>query len=116
MPRLISTENPQTAFAMLVLRRSLWQLAILGVASAIAIGALADAPGVLPVWLLLVPACALCVHHRGAVLALVRAVATDRRRPIGPRRRPASRPANRRSETVSRRRVPRPALPVKQAR
>lgn len=116
MPRLLPIDNPHTAFALLALRRTLWQLAILGAASAIAIGALADAPGVLPAWLILLPISALLVHHRDAVLALIRVVATDQRRTINQRRRPVSRQASRRSEPSARRRLPRPMLPAKQMR
>ena len=116
MPRLLSIDNPQPAFALLALRRTLWQLAIVGAASAAALGMLADAPGVLPAWLILLPISALLVHHRDAVLARIGVVTTDGRRAIGPRRRPVSRQASRRSDPVSRRRLPRSTLPVQQQR
>ena len=116
MQRLLSIDDPQPAFALLALRRTLWQLAIVGAASAVALATLADAPGVMPAWLILMPISALLVHHRDAVFALIRVVATDERRTIGQRRRPVSRLGNRRSEPVSRRRPTRPALPVQQVR
>ena len=116
MPRLLSIDNPHTAFALLALRRTLWQLAIVGAASAVALGTLADAPGVLPAWLILLPISALLVHHRGAVLAWIGVVTTGERRTINQRRRPVSRQASRRSDPVSRRRLPRPALPAQQQR
>ena len=116
MPRLVFIEDSRTAFALLALRRTLWQLAILGAASAATIAVLTDAPGVLPAWLILMPISALLVHHRDAVFALIRVVATDQRRTIGQRRRPLSRQGNRRNEPVSRRRPTRPALPVQQVR
>ena len=116
MPHLLPIDNPHTAFALLALRRTLWQLAILSVIGAAAICALADAPGVLPAWLIWLPICSLLVHHRDAVLARIRVVTTDERRAIGPRRRPVIRQASRRSEPVSRRRLPRPSLPAQQQR
>ena len=116
MQRLLSSDNPHPAPALLALRRTLWQLAILGVASATALVALADAPGMLPAWMILLPISALLVHHRDAVLALIRLVTTDEQYTKNRRRRPVSRQASRRSEPMSRRRLPRPALPAQHVR
>ena len=116
MPGLLPIESSHPAPALLALRRTLWQLAILGAASATAIVALADAPGMLPAWMILLPISALLVHHRDAVLGLIRIVTTDERRAISQRRRPVSRQASRRSEPMSRRRLPRPALPAQHVR
>jgi len=116
MPRLLPIENPNNLLALLALRRTLWQLAILGIASAIAIGILAKTPGVLPTWLLLAPIAALLVHHRETLLALVRAAAHIDRRAANPRRPPLRRQANQRGELMSRPRLSRPTLPVQQAR
>lgn len=114
MPRLLSTENPHPA--LLALRRTLWQLAILGVASATAIGMLADAPGVLPAWLLLTPIAALIAHHRQTLLALLRSVASVERGVGTARRRPLRRQARQRNEAMSRRRLSRQPLQAKQVR
>ena len=116
MPRLLSIENSDNSPALLALRRTLWQLAILGVASAIAIGVLVDASGVLPAWLLLTPITALLVHHRHALLALLRTAANVESGVSNPRRRPLRRQASQRSEAMSRRRLPRQPLPAKQVR
>jgi hypothetical protein len=116
MPRLLPIESPNPVPALLALRRTLWQLAMLGVASAIAIGMLAETPGVLPAWLLLTPIAALFVHHRETLLALVRAAAHVDWRTDNPRRRPLRRRANQRIEPMSRRRLSRQPLPAKQVR
>jgi hypothetical protein len=113
MPRLLPTETQHPA--LLALRRTLWQLAILCIISASAIGALTDAPGVLPAWLLLTPITALLAHHRVVLLALFR-TAVHVERGAGARRRPLRWQANQRSEPVMRRRLSRSMLPAKQVR
>jgi hypothetical protein len=115
MPRLLPIESPAAAHALLVLQRTLWQLAMLSIASAIAIFALDDAPGTLPAWLLLAPITALLVHHRLILLALIRTAASVERG-TGARRRPLRRQANPRSEAASRRRPSRQPHPMQQAR
>jgi len=115
MPRMILVESPRSAMALLALRRSLWQLAILGAAGAAAFDAWADVPGVLPAWLILLPLSALGTHHRDAVFALIRAVAKDERQPLSPRRRTARRQACWRGELTTRRRLQRLALPAQHA-
>ena len=116
MPRLLSIDSPYPAPALLALRRTLWQLALLGAASAIAIGVLAEAPGILPIWLLLTPASALLVHHRDALLALFYAAASVEPHAGYPRRRPLCRQASRRGDAAMRRRLPRQPNPVQHVR
>lgn len=115
MPQLLATKSPYPAPGLLVLRRTLWQLAILGTASAIAICALADVPGVLPAWLLLAPISALLAHHRRPLLALFR-TAADGDRTSYTHRRPVFRQARRRSVPISRQRLPRPIQPIQHVR
>jgi hypothetical protein len=116
MPRLPPIENPQSAFALLALRRTLWQLALLASAIAVAVGMLSVAPGVLPIWLLLAPASALLVHHRDALRVLFRSTARRDQRAIPTRRRSPHGQASRRSESLSRRRLQRPAHPLQHVR
>ncbi len=116
MPHLLAIENPHPVFALLALRRTLWQLAILGVASAVMIDALTDAPGMLPAWLILLPSSALFAHHRDVLFTLWRAAANRQRGAIQQHRRPLRRQASRRSESLPRRRLPQPVREVRQAR
>jgi hypothetical protein len=116
MPRLLPIENPNSTPTLLALRRTLWQLATLCAASAVAILAFDDAPGTLPVWLLLMPTTALFVHHRAALLALIRRAAEGERDTSNPGRRPLRRQANQRIEPMSRRRPSRQPHPIQQAR
>lgn len=115
MPRLLAAEPVYPAPALLALRRTLWQLAMLGIAGAVAICALADVPGVLPAWLLLAPISALLAHHRASWLALLR-TAADANRTSYPRRRLMLRQAIPRSIPISRQRVPRPIQPIQHMR
>ncbi|HEY2345349.1 MAG TPA: hypothetical protein VGH80_05620 [Xanthomonadaceae bacterium] len=54
--------------ALLALRRTLWQLAVVGVAAAIAIERLAPDAGLVALWCVLVPLSALAVHFRSELL------------------------------------------------
>ena len=83
MPRLVpiaATESP----ALLALRRTLWQLAILGIATATTLARIAPDSGSLALWCVLIPLSALAVHFRQTLLNLLlshRRVHRDRATP-----------------------------------
>ena len=70
MPRLIPTSASETP-ALLALRRTLWQLAILGLAAAVTITRIAPHSGLLAAWCALIPLTALMTHYRHTFAALL---------------------------------------------
>lgn len=82
MPRLVpiaATEIP----ALLALRRTLWQLAIIGIATAATLARIAPDSDSLALWCVLIPLSALAVHFRQPLLNLLlhRHVPRDRATP-----------------------------------
>ena len=71
MPRLIPISDAD-APALLALRRTLWQFAILGIAAAATLARIAPQSGTLALWCVLVPLSALAAHFRHALLNLLR--------------------------------------------
>ncbi|MEO7478561.1 MAG: hypothetical protein ABIT64_04925 [Lysobacteraceae bacterium] len=75
MPRLVpmtSAESP----ALLALRRSVWQLAVLGITTALALVRIAPQYDVAAAWSALFPLTALATLYRHELLGLIRAQAT----------------------------------------
>ena len=86
MPRLVPISNPEDE-ALLALRRTLWQLAFVGIVAAAILVRVASDSGALASWCVLVPLSALAVHFRQSLLNLLQAH-RDGRHSIAPRRRP----------------------------
>ena len=70
MPRLVSLVASETP-ALLALRRTLWQLAFVGVAISVTLARVAPQPDALALWCTLVPLAALATHYRHALLDLL---------------------------------------------
>jgi hypothetical protein len=66
MPRLIAVSASETP-ALLALRRTLWQLAILGIAIAATLTRIAPQSDALALWCALIPLSALAMHFRHAL-------------------------------------------------
>ena len=88
MPRLVPIVNPETP-AVLALRRTLWQLAFVGIAAAAILARIAPDSSALASWCALLPLSALALHYRRALLGLLQSH-RDSDRSAAPRR---SRPA-----------------------
>ena len=106
MPRLVPIAASETP-ALLALRRTLWQLAVLGIAIAAALACSARQFDALPTWCVLVPASALAMHYRQALANALLArrpagVAQDPRRRISTQRPQARRAAGGRTVAKSR--------------
>jgi hypothetical protein len=113
MPRLVPTSDSETP-ALLALRRTLWQLAFVGFAVAVAIARIAPGLGTIALWCVLIPLSALMAHYRYALLDMLllhRHVVAD---PTTLRRSLRQRPQARRSHgdgaTARLRRQPRSRL------
>jgi hypothetical protein len=78
MPRLVPISNPETP-ALLALRRTLWQLAFVGIATAVAVARIAPQFDLFALWCVLVPLSALTVHFRQALLNLLQSHRDARR-------------------------------------
>jgi len=70
MPRLVPISHHET-FAVQALRRTLWQLAFVGLATAAAIVRIAPDSRALASWCVLIPLCALAMHFRHRLLDLL---------------------------------------------
>jgi hypothetical protein len=70
MPRLVPISNPETP-ALLALRRTLWQLAFVGIAIAVAIARIAPESGTIALWCVLIPLSALAAHYRYTLLDML---------------------------------------------
>ncbi|MDP4157947.1 MAG: hypothetical protein Q8929_20160, partial [Bacillota bacterium] len=70
MPHLIPTSDSETP-ALLALRRTLWQLAFLGILAAAAVARIAPQSGVIALWCALVPLSALAAHFRSTLLDML---------------------------------------------
>jgi len=105
MPRLVPISHSDTP-ALLALRRTLWQLAFVGVTTAAAFVRIAPQFDMLALWCVLVPLTALTVHFRDTLLGLLRSH-RDARRSVASRRRqpPQARRARGGSPTNTRRQV-----------
>jgi len=108
MPRLVPIFHTETP-AVLALRRTLWQLAFVGVVAGSVIARIAPDSGALAAWCALVPLSALAVHYRQALLCLLQShrdihqsTASPRSRPAQARRARGGNPSNPRRQSRSR--------------
>lgn len=103
MPRLVPLSTLETS-ALLALRRTLWQLALVGIVAAAILARIAPDSGALASWCVLLPLSALTVHFREALLNLLQSH-RDARRSVGSRRRqpPQARRARGGDRSVTRR-------------
>jgi len=85
MPRLVPIPTPETP-ALLALRRTLWQLAFVGIVAAAILTRIAPDAHALAAWCVLVPLSALAVHFRHPLLDLLR-LHRGTRSPAGSHRR-----------------------------
>jgi short subunit dehydrogenase-like uncharacterized protein len=107
MPRLVPISNRATP-ALLALRRTLWQLAFVGiVAAAISIRVAPDS-GALAWWCVLVPLNALAVHFRHVLLNLLQSYRDARRSMVSRRRQPSQARRTSDGDRSNTRRLPRP--------
>jgi len=88
MPRLVPTPDPE-APALLALRRTLWQLAFVGIVAAVVLVRVAPGSGALASWCVLVPLTALAVHFRQVLFNLLQSH-RDARPSVAPRRKQPS--------------------------
>ncbi|HEV2607863.1 MAG TPA: hypothetical protein VGT79_07765 [Xanthomonadaceae bacterium] len=88
MPSLVPISNPETP-ALLALRRTLWQLAFVGIVAAAVLARIAPDSGALASWCVLVPLSALAVHFRQALLNLLQSHRGARRSIVSRRRQPS---------------------------
>ena len=83
MPRMVLI-NTNESLALLALRRSVWQLAVLGIATATALARIAPQYDVAAAWSALIPLSALATLYRQQLLDLIstqrKAVAPDNSR------------------------------------
>jgi hypothetical protein len=70
MPRLIPISDSETP-ALLALRRTLWQLAVVGIAVAVAIVRIAPELGTIAFWSVLIPLSALVAYYRRTLLNML---------------------------------------------
>lgn len=103
-----SLADSEPSNAVIGLRRSLWQLAIVAAGAAMINMWMSSASGVLPAWLLLLPISALLVHYRNEIAGLLLARVEPGANGADRRRRAPRRQAQR-SEAISRRRAARTA-------
>ncbi len=85
MPQLVPISNPETS-AVQALRRTLWQLAFVGIATALTLSRLAPDSAALASWCVLIPLCALVVHFRSALFNLLQAHRHAHGDDVAPRR------------------------------
>jgi hypothetical protein len=85
MPHLVPISHPEDE-ALLALRRTLWQLAFVGIMAAAILVRVAPDSGALASWCVLVPLTALAVHFRAALFSLLQSH-RDARQSITPHRR-----------------------------
>ena len=108
MPRLVPISNPEFP-ALLALRRTLWQLAFVGIVAAAILVRIAPGSGALASWCVLVPLSALAVHFRLVLRNLLqshrdarRSIVSRRRPPPQARRARGGNPSNARRQSRSR--------------
>jgi hypothetical protein len=106
MPRLVPIFHPETP-AVLALRRTLWQLAFVGIVTAALLARIAPGSGALASWFLLLPLSALAVHYRQALLDLLRSHRDIHSSAVSRRRQPAQARRARGGNPSSPRRQPR---------
>lgn len=94
MPRLVPISNPETP-ALLALRRTLWQLAFVGIAIAVTLARTAPQFDLLALWCVLIPLSALAAYFRQTLFNLLKSHRDARRSIVSHhRQRPQARRAS----------------------
>jgi len=107
MPRLVQISLPETP-ALLALRRTLWQLAFVGIVAAAILVRVAPNSGALASWCVLGPLSALAVHFRHTLLNLMQSHRVERRSIASRSRQPSQARRTADSDRSNTRRLPRP--------